>query len=227
MFRKLNFNRLFFKKSTLFWAICLFSNTLFAQSLLPNNKDCWVAADKKMIFFVGLDCKPEINQSVTLPTNGLVAPGIKWTWQPSAGIDNPNAIKTTFSVSKLGEDLCGVKLETNYTLLSYNQTTGCQSVAMIQILIFSRIKPMEVITPNMDDNNDVWSIENISSYPDAEISIYDRWGKAVYESTGSLFEGKPFNGMLNGKTLPSGTYMYRIVPHPDYGDVIGNITIIR
>ncbi len=223
----LNFNHLVFKKLVLFGMIFVFPSMSYAQSLGVNNKDCWVSADKKMIFYVGLDCKPEIQIPVALPVNGLVAEGIKWSWDPSAGIDNPNSLRANFSVIKLGTDLCGVKLETNYSLISYNPITGCQSVAVIQILIFSRIKPFEVITPNMDDNNDVWYIDNISSYPEAEITVYDRWGQSVYESTGSLFEENPFNGIMNGKMLPSGAYMYRIKPHPDYADVVGNITIIR
>ena len=75
--------------------------------------------------------------------------------------------------------------------------------------------------------NDYWAIDNISSYPEATITVIDRWGAPVFEGKGETYEERPFRGKLDGKLLPTGVYMYRIKPNADYPDVVGSLTIIR
>lgn len=66
----------------------------------------------------------------------------------------------------------------------------------------------DVITPNGDGVNDVWVIENIKSYPNAVVQVFDKWGDRVYEARNynNDWSGKKSNGEL----LPDGTYFYVI-----------------
>lgn len=85
-----------------------------------------------------------------------------------------------------------------------------------------------MITPNGDGKNDLFVIENLHAlYPEAEVTIVNRWGNPVYESTG--YE-EPWDGtyMNEGNELPMGAYFYRIVLNDsDNKEITGPISIIR
>jgi gliding motility-associated-like protein len=76
------------------------------------------------------------------------------------------------------------------------------------------------ISPNDDNVNDDWVIDNIESYPDNNISIFDRWGNVVYKDKGYnnssiVWKGNSNAGISVGnKVLPDGTYFYIV----DLGD---------
>ncbi|NBW02506.1 MAG: gliding motility-associated C-terminal domain-containing protein [Cytophagia bacterium] len=208
---------------------------LFVQlTALGQTPDCaskvWVATDKKIIMFA-----PEPGENPTpilMPVNGAKTPGIKWSWTPKLALSDPLSLNPYFDVKKLG-DLGGNAFKTTYFISGTLPGSACKSTfATIDIIILARVKPYDAISPNNDDLNDYWTIDNISSYPDAEIYVMDRWGLKVFESTGAMYEEKPFRGKYNGKDLPTGTYIYVIRPnledYPDaYADVVGNLTIVR
>ncbi|WP_175402887.1 HYR domain-containing protein [Mangrovivirga cuniculi] len=81
--------------------------------------------------------------------------------------------------------------------------------------VSSNIKPYKIFTPDNDTYNDVWIIENIESYPDNRVSIFDRWGRVVYEATGYNNTSVVFNGKSNSSgnnaDVPTDTYFYNIV----------------
>ncbi|MFC2125844.1 gliding motility-associated C-terminal domain-containing protein [Bacteroidota bacterium] len=62
-----------------------------------------------------------------------------------------------------------------------------------------------VITPNNDNANETFIIENIEHYPNSVLTIYNRWGKILYESVG--YENN-WSGMASGELLPSSVYFY-------------------
>jgi gliding motility-associated-like protein len=70
----------------------------------------------------------------------------------------------------------------------------------------------DVFTPNGDDYNDTWRIQGISAYDDVAIYIFTRWGEKVFEftGTGNAYQEvqNQWDGTLNGKELPMGTYVY-------------------
>ena len=68
----------------------------------------------------------------------------------------------------------------------------------------------QAITPNGDGINDVWFIENIDRYPNAQIWVYSRWGNEVFHSSGNY--SNQWNGSFenNNKPLPEAAYFYRI-----------------
>lgn len=65
--------------------------------------------------------------------------------------------------------------------------------------------------------NDVFTIKNIENYPDNTVTIYDRWGNKVYETTHYNQNGNIFTGEASGDTrygngvrLGQDTYFYTI-----------------
>lgn len=105
----------------------------------------------------------------------------------------------------------------------------------------SGLKPTNVLTPNGDGKNDVWTIENLSvMYPKHDIVIYNKVGKIVFEWSSERRKepydsdnvyGRAWDGTYNGSPLPSGTYYYdiRIANDGKIGvnRIKGTITIIK
>jgi gliding motility-associated-like protein len=60
-------------------------------------------------------------------------------------------------------------------------------------------------TPNGDNYNDTWKIENINNYPDFELFVYNRWGQQVHHQKNMY---TPWNGEWLGITAADGTYYY-------------------
>ena len=187
----------------------------------------WVVTDKKIILFADSPTK------ILMPVNGAKTPGIQWSWNPIKGLSDPFSLNPYFELTQsFINELGGTTFSTPYFISGILPGSTCKNFAIIDVVILARLKPYEAISPNNDELNDYWSIDNISAYPDAEIYVMDRWGLKVYESSGAMYDEKPFRGKYNGKDLPTGTYMYVIRPnyenYPDaYPDVVGNLTIVR
>ncbi len=60
-----------------------------------------------------------------------------------------------------------------------------------------------VITPNNDDKNDFFFIENIHLYPGNELKLFNRWGKEIYQT-------KDYRNNWSGKDFSGGTYYYHL-----------------
>ena len=87
------------------------------------------------------------------------------------------------------------------------------------------IKVYDIMTPNGDGVNDVFSIEGIENFPNNTVEIYNRWGVKVYDTKGYGTAGNFFRGISNGRVtvqkeeeLPVGTYYYIIIYVDDNGE---------
>jgi gliding motility-associated-like protein len=83
----------------------------------------------------------------------------------------------------------------------------------------------EIITPNDDGFNDTWRIKNIDMFPNAEVVVFNRWGKRVYSSRNILAD--PWDGTLKGKLLPTDSYHYILDLHNGSKPKSGVISIIK
>lgn len=79
-------------------------------------------------------------------------------------------------------------------------------------------------TPNGDGANDVWSITDLMPLPDCTVNVYNRYGIRVFYSVGYQH---PWDGSINGRLLPSGTYYYIIDPKNGGSKLSGPVTMIR
>jgi gliding motility-associated-like protein len=86
-------------------------------------------------------------------------------------------------------------------------------------------------TPNGDGANDVWRLDEDDNgsdmylYPDAELTIINRWGEIIYFS--SDVANEPWDGMYKGRDLPIDSYYYMLDLKNGDSVITGNVTIIR
>ncbi len=89
-----------------------------------------------------------------------------------------------------------------------------------------KIHTYNVITPNTDQFNEYFTIDNIEHYPNSKLTILNRNGKIVYETIGYK---NNWNGRINGKTASSGTYYYELElnePRNELNSIRGYFSIL-
>jgi len=106
---------------------------------------------------------------------------------------------------------------------------GCPSIASANVVLtepkqLSMTIP-EAFSPNRDLINDVWNIGNIQTYPNVEITIYNRWGQSVWISEQGY--PHPWDGKSNGINLPIDSYHYVINLQNGSKPIVGFVTIVR
>lgn len=96
----------------------------------------------------------------------------------------------------------------------FNVQSGIQAAYVREINFCSNVsQPFIVLiapkffTPNGDTYNDYWEVKGLINYPQAEVSIFDRYGKliSVLNATKSSWDGT-----FNKNPLPSDDYWYEL-----------------
>jgi gliding motility-associated-like protein len=81
--------------------------------------------------------------------------------------------------------------------------------------------PPNVFTPNNDGINDVFFIGSLDLFPGSSVTIFDRWGTTVYESS-------DYKNDWDGGDVPEGTYYYVVnVTDPSESVYKGLVTLLR
>lgn len=81
-------------------------------------------------------------------------------------------------------------------------------------------------TPNGDGVNDTFIIPFISDFPDARVTIVNRWGNVIYSTENYALA--PWNGSYNGQPSVVATYYFVIsFKNNAQDDIKGNISIVR
>jgi gliding motility-associated-like protein len=89
---------------------------------------------------------------------------------------------------------------------------GCQDTACVLVKILEFIPPPvfdvpNVFSPNGDGNNDTWNFFNLEFVESIELTILNRWGNVVFESTDP---NPTWDGRLpNGSDASEGVYFYK------------------
>ncbi len=79
-------------------------------------------------------------------------------------------------------------------------------------------------TPNNDTFNDTWEVEGIENYPQAQITIFDRYGKLVAQLIGSKMS---WDGTLDKNPLPASDYWYAMKIDNDHPVLRGHFSLKR
>jgi len=103
------------------------------------------------------------------------------------------------------DEFCERSDEFTYMVCTPNgcdSATVCIWISCVDIVIFT------AVSPNRDGSNDVFFIAGILDFPDSELTIFNRWGNAVFETVGYRND---WSGTWDGnKDLPDGTYWYEL-----------------
>ncbi|WP_372755151.1 gliding motility-associated C-terminal domain-containing protein, partial [Labilibaculum sp.] len=102
------------------------------------------------------------------------------------------------------------------------------STIVLDYLYETQIKIPKAFTPNGDGYNDYWDLERIEYVQDLKIIIYDRWGKEVYNfsGTGNEYRGNPWTGEDGNSDAAIGSYYYAVILN-DEKPLMGTVTILR
>jgi large repetitive protein len=163
---------------------CMYDTAVSITQINPLT--CTLTATPSSIF---------TSESCTITSD---AKGITNVWKGSGA---ETQTTTSITVTPLATTL--------YTLTT-STPEGCEATCSTTVIVQPRIIAYKAFSPNDDTKNDTWEITYMSFYPDAEISVFSRWGQLVYkkkkEDSYTPFDGKS----TTGSKLTTGTYFYNI-----------------
>lgn len=114
--------------------------------------------------------------------------------------------------------------DTTYTFYVVSNN-GCGTASdNVFIRVYKKITIPNVFSPNNDGINDTWRIQKLETYPDAVLSVFNRYGQLVYRNTGYA---KEWDGRYNGNPLPVGTYYYVIDLKSGIPNFSGWVMVLR
>lgn len=122
---------------------------------------------------------------------------IQYFWTPNYNISNPNIL----------DPFVYPTFDTTYVLHVISQQGCGESDSKTFIRVYNKISVPNAFSPNGDGINDFWEIKDLYTYPTADVSVFDRNGQMIFHSIGY---GKPWDGTINEKPVPIGTYYYII-----------------
>lgn len=150
---------------------------------------------------------------VPLKPDFVFGNNLSYLWTPGTYLNSTTA----------ANPICTPANDILYTLRVTSQA-GCSATDDMQIKLIKEPFVPNAFSPNGDGINDFWVIKYLEFYPDATIQIFNRYGQAVYLSTGY---NQPWDGKYKGTDLPVGTYYYMINPRNGLNIIKGAVTIIR
>lgn len=167
---------------------------------------------------VVVDAGPDQTITEGDTTQLLGSSGIIVVWYPGNGLSdttiyNPMAYPTQTTTY-------------TYTIIS---DVGCVGSDVVTITVEPAPDPIppfdikNVVTTNNDTYNDYWIIEGVEAYPNTEVTVYNIYGKEVYNDADYTND---WAATYDGNTLPNGTYMYVVVQGGTQETFKGNLTIL-
>jgi len=97
---------------------------------------------------------------------------------------------------------------------------GCTDTITKTIKIIDKVIVPNAFSPNGDNINDLFFIENLEAFKDVTLKIFNRWGRLLYESDN-------YQNTWDGGNAPDGTYFYVLyIPTASVKDYKGTIAIL-
>ncbi|MBG9378041.1 gliding motility-associated C-terminal domain-containing protein [Panacibacter sp. DH6] len=198
-------------------------STTYTLTVTDNNTGC-TAQDSVRIFVYDLPVANAGPDKVIMEGNSIAlegaatGTGITFNWAPNTSISDPVSLTP----------LVTPPADATYTLNVYSEL-GCGIASdNVFIKVYKKVVVPNAFSPNNDGINDKWQILALDAYPDAVVSVFNRYGKAVFTSKGSY---TAWNGKFNNTDLPVGTYYY-VIDLKSAGELKlaplkGSLTILR
>lgn len=109
-------------------------------------------------------------------------------------------------------------------IVSVKDVNGCDEIQTISLYALGYPK---FFTPNSDGFNDAWTISGLPNPSKAFITIFDRYGKLIYQFKGNQ---PGWNGTFNGEQMPSTDYWFTLSYYDNNGvqqTLKSNFSLIR
>ncbi len=114
--------------------------------------------------------------------------------------------------------------KTGFVKVTVQNASGCIARDSIELRKKDKLFIPNALIPGTNDQNAFWGIKGTESYPNLDVKVFNRWGTLVHEQIGYT---KPWDGTINGKDLPTGTYYYVIKDNSFEKPFVGDLTIVR
>ncbi len=139
---------------------------------------------------------------------------LTYLWTPNLYFISSNTI--------LKPEIKGVD-DIRYTL-TVTARGGCADTSSVFIKVLKYPLIPNVFSPNGDGVHDRWVIGYLESYPGCTVDIYNRYGQLILHSEGYQ---TPWDGKVNGRDVPIGTYYYIVNPKNGRSILSGYVDVIR
>ncbi len=140
---------------------------------------------------------------------------MKYKWFPNTFL-NADTVLQPF-IANPQEDIV-------YTL-TVTGSGNCIETDRFKMTALNMVEPTNTFTPNGDGFNDIWKIRYIEKYPDCNVELYSPQGNLIYKINNGA--QKAWDGTINGKPMPAGTYYYIINPKNNRKRITGYVTLLR
>jgi gliding motility-associated-like protein len=182
-------------------------------------KACRIASN---VVVINTHSKPVVNagadrflingEAITL--HGMATgENLAFSWSPDVYMNNNAILNPTIQPTT----------DIAYTLAAKSEF-GCTNQDEAFVKVAADIFIPNAFTPNDDGKNDTWKIPFLDPLAGAEVSLFNRYGQLVYHSKGAIVS---WDGKVNGKLQPGGTYIYFISIKPGSFQRTGTVALIR
>jgi gliding motility-associated-like protein len=136
-------------------------------------------------------------QSIRLNGSINALGDVNYNWLSSPSLNDPSVLTP----------IANPVTNTIY-ILTATSTVGCgSSVDSVLVKVYNDLYIPNAFSPNGDKTNDTWHIESLAAFPNAVISIYNRYGNKVFESNAV---NKDWDGTWKNSAQAAGAYAYMI-----------------
>jgi len=134
-------------------------------------------------------------------------------WTPSRYLSDPTSLRPVATPDR----------DITYTLNAISASCGI-STSSVFVRVYQKISVPNTFSPNNDGINDLWNIKALITYPESTTQVFEQGGHKVFESTGY---SHPWDGTINGRPAPEGTYYYVIDLKNGTPKVSGWVLVVR
>ncbi len=174
----------------------LYTVVVFNNSICTDTARVLVNVLKQPTANAGPDKIVLKGQSVVLE-GSFSGSGVGISWTPVTFLNNPSLVQPT--ATPLNDMLYSLEVRS---------AANC-GVASDEVFVkvYNDIYVPTAFSPNNDGLNDIWRIEAMVAVPNAKLTVYNRYGAIIFETTGN---NKEWDGTYKGKALSTGSYVYMI-----------------
>jgi gliding motility-associated-like protein len=188
---------------------------------VSNSQGCTADTTKNIVVYLQpvIDVGPSfiVPSGTTITFNAQTNSGalsLAWTSPTGGTVSDPTIVRPTH-----------VAEADHVFVLTATGDGNCISTDTLSVKVLRPIIIPNAFSPNGDGINDTWGITNLRDYPNAVVEVFNRHGQPVFRSLGGY--SKAWDGKLNGKDLPIGTYYYIIEPKNGFAKVTGYVVLVK
>ncbi|HEY8937255.1 MAG TPA: FG-GAP-like repeat-containing protein [Cyclobacteriaceae bacterium] len=174
---------------------------------------------------IGGETQLNLMSIISDPDDNLDIASITIVDQPSSGAVATITSDTILQVSYSGLQFSG---EDQLRIKVCDQAMSCTENE-ITINVGDQVNVYNAVSPNGDGKNDIFYLQFIdvlSATKENEVFIYNRWGDEVYSVRNYNNTTRVFTGYSSdGKLLPSGIYLYKVIYHGSTPSINGYLEL--